>query len=276
MKGAVVSGEMKTMALALAYNGEGFSGFAKQKDEGIRTVQGCLEQALKTVFRREIETICAGRTDAGVHALGQVVSFALTPDEAAGLTSRRLLISLNAITDDDITVKQAVWAPDDFSARFDAQWREYRYRICVGSIPPQFLSKVAWWHKSQLDVDAMKQAATYLIGENDFKSFCKKASSVDKTTMRCVRSIDLFEEEHLGEMCLVIKVIGNAFLHSMVRTIVGTLVEVGVGRKQPEWVGEVLAAKNRDAAGPNAPACGLTFWCVDYGDIAFEEMNAEG
>ena len=264
--------QTQSIAVALAYNGAAFSGFAKQKDPAVRTVQGCLEAALAVLFRREVETVCAGRTDAGVHALGQVISFELFADEVVARNSHKLKVSLNALTDPDITIKGVYKVPDGFSARFDACWRQYRYRICTGSTQPQFLREFAWWHKGELDVEAMRAGAAHLVGENDFMSFCKKASAQGKTTMRCVKSIDLYEEEHLGEKCLTIQVVGNAFLHSMVRTIVGTLVEVGTHHRKPEWVAEVLAAKDRDAAGPNAPACGLVFHSVDYGTIVFEEF----
>lgn len=259
------------LVLHVEYNGTEFSGFAKQKDPSIRTVQGCLERALGTLFRREVLTVCAGRTDAGVHALGQVVSCTMARAELQDRQPRKLVTSLNALTDDDIVVKAVSFAAPEFSARFDAISREYRYRIVMGGAPPLFLRDFAWWHRGLLDVDAMRKGAAHLIGEHDFKSFCKAASAEGKTTMRYVEAIDLYEEEHLGETCLVIRVVGNAFLHSMVRTIVGTLVQVGAGHRQPDWVADVLAACDRNAAGENAPACGLTFWHVNYAPDTFRD-----
>lgn len=257
----------RTLVLEVAYNGTAYSGFAKQKDQRLATVQGELEHALATYFRHPVETVCAGRTDAGVHALGQVVSCQLEQAELDATNPSRLIISLNALTPDDIAIKDARFDRPDFSARFDAVSREYRYRIVTGPVPPLFLRDFAWWRRRELDIDAMRQAAAHLIGEHDFKSFCKAQSAEGKTTMRRVNEIEILAEEQLGEQCLVIRIVGNAFLHSMVRTIVGTLVQVGNGNREAAWVADVLAARDRAAAGETAPACGLTFWKVEYEGI---------
>ena len=248
-----------TIALTVAYDGTPFAGFARQP--GQLTVQGSLEEALATALRRDAETVGAGRTDAGVHALGQVVSFPASGEE---LASGALLRSLNALVARGIVVREARRAREGFSARFDATSREYRYRIATGHVPPLFLSPVAWWVKSPLDVEAMKTAAAYLLGEHDFRSFCVAESAVGKRTVRRLDAIELWAEKQLGEECLVVRVAGNAFLHSMVRTIVGSLVEVGAGRRSPVWMAGALAACDRAAAGPTAPAHGLTLWSVDY------------
>lgn len=248
-----------TLALTVAYDGAPFAGFARQP--GQPTIQGSLEGALVTVLRREAETVGAGRTDAGVHALGQVVSFPATGSEPA---EGPLLRSLNALVASGIVVRETRPAREGFSARFDAVSREYRYRIARGPVPPLFLAPVAWWVKGALDVDAMREAASLLTGEHDFRSFCVAESAVGKRTVRRLDAIDLWTEEQLGEECLVVRVLGNAFLHSMVRTIVGSLVDVGAGQREPAWVGEALAACARSAAGPTAPAHGLTLWSVEY------------
>lgn len=262
---------VQTLSLTVAYNGAPFCGFARQPEQ--LTVQGELERALETVFRRPVETACAGRTDAGVHARGQVVSFDVTPDEVAAdaanaggsaRTLQSLQRSLNALTHDAISVCAVEQRPQGFSARFDAQWREYHYFIYQGTAAPIFMQDFAWHVKQPLDVEAMREGAAYLIGEHDFKSFCMAVSAVDKPTCRNVHEIMIEHADVMGENCLVIKVIGNAFLHSMVRTIVGTLVMVGRGLREPSWVGEVLAARDRTAAGENAPAKGLVFWHVQY------------
>ncbi len=256
--------EMQTIAVLHSYLGAPFCGFARQND--LLTVQGEIEDALRTIFRRDIDTVCAGRTDSGVHARGQVVSFDLYEDELCNRTMESLARSLNALTHDDICIRKAVQMPEGFSARFDADWREYRYRIADGGHQPLFSRDFTWWVSSckSLDIDAMKQAATYLVGEHDFKSFCVALSAEGKNTVRDVKSIELYDEELLGEQGHVIRVVGNAFLHSMIRTMAGTLVEVGCGRRQPEWVRDVLAACDRRAAGPKAPAQGLVFWHVQY------------
>ena len=253
-----------SLVLTVSYNGKSYSGFAKQKDQSIPTVQGEIERALSILFRRDVETVCAGRTDAGVHARGQVVSCTMDAQELEGREPRKIVTSLNALTPDDIVVKCVSFADADFSARFDAERREYRYRIVTGGAPPIFLSDFSWWRRAPLDIHAMQQAARYFVGEQDFKSFCKAASAEGKTTMRFVESVDVFEEEQMGETCLCIRVVGNAFLHSMVRTMVGTLVQVGAGQRKPEWVRDVLATCDRSAAGETAPAQGLVFWHVTY------------
>lgn len=270
----VPSGEGKdvSLVLELAYDGAGYSGFARQSDARLRTVQGEVDRALSTFFAHPVETVCAGRTDAGVHALGQVVSCTLPAEDLAGRNGGKLLISLNALTPEDVAVKKAGVADAGFSARFDALRREYRYRIVTGLSAPLFLRDFAWWYRGALDVEAMREAAKPLVGEHDFRSFCKAASAAGKNTVRTIEEVSVEPEEQLGEEHLVVRIVGNAFLHSMVRTIVGTLVEVGSGHRRPEWVGEVLEERRRVAAGQNAPACGLTFWHVDYPEGSIESF----
>lgn len=253
---------MQTWSLNIAYKGAAFCGFARQP--GQLTVQGSVEQALATVFRRPVETVCAGRTDAGVHALGQVVSFEVSEEEMRDRATRSLTRSLNALTHEDISISDVQQRADGFSARFDAQYREYHYHIHLGSVPPIFMKDFSWHVGRQLDVAAMEQASRHLIGEHDFKSFCMAVSAVGKPTCRNVMEISFSTVQMMGEDILVITVIGNAFLHSMVRTIVGTLVAVGRGQREPDWVKEVLEARDRSAAGENAPAQGLVFWRVQY------------
>ena len=252
----------RTLSLTVSYNGGPFCGFARQP--GKLTVQGELEQALSLVMRRPVEVVCSGRTDAGVHALGQVVSFNVSADELESRSLYSLRRSLNALTHEDITVRTVEEREPGFSARFDAQWREYHYHICLDDTPPLFMRDFSWFVHADLDIPAMRQAARYLEGEHDFKSFCMAASAVGKPTCRNVHEISLSRETIMGEEVLTIKVVGNAFLHSMVRTIVGTLVMVGRGLRKPEWVSEVLNARDRTAAGENAPAGGLVFWKVQY------------
>ncbi len=254
--------DFMTFSLGVAYNGAPFSGFARQP--GQLTVQGEIEHALELLFRRPVETVCAGRTDAGVHARGQVVSFDLCPDELRGRTCPSLTRSLNALTHESIAIRSVDERPAGFSARFDATEREYRYFICTEPTPPIFLRDFSWHIPKPLDVEAMGKASRFLIGEHDFKSFCMAASAIGKPTCRNVHGISFDEAEVMGERALVVTVKGNAFLHSMVRTIVGTLVAVGRGQRAPEWVDEVLKACDRRAAGENAPAQGLVFWDVSY------------
>lgn len=254
--GGAVSG---STALVVAYDGALFAGFARQP--GLATVQGRLEHALATVLRREVMTTGAGRTDAGVHALGQVVSY---DAQASDPEPHRLRRSLDALSGAGITVSEVRSARTGFSARFDATAREYRYRIVAGPVPPLFLDRFAWHCSAPLDLDAMQAAADVLVGEHDFRSFCVAQSAQGKRTFRRLDAVEVATACELGESCIEVRVVGNAFLHSMVRTIVGTLVEVGTGRRDPAWVAAALAACDRAAAGPTAPACGLTLWSVDY------------
>ncbi len=249
----------ETVVLTLSYDGSGFAGFARQP--GISTVQGDVESALRTALRREVETVGAGRTDAGVHALGQVMSFtSMQPDPP----DAQLLRSLNALTPGGIVVTGIRRAAGDFSARHSAVAREYRYRITPGPVPSLFLAPYAWRVPHALDLHSMREAAAHLIGEHDFASFCVAESAKGKRTWRRLDLIEITPESVLGEHSITIRVIGNAFLHSMVRTIVGSLVEVGAGRRAPSWLADALSACDRAAAGPNAPAKGLTLWHVSY------------
>ena len=254
---------LRTYALTLGYNGAPFAGFARQP--GQLTVQGNVEEALSLLFKQPVLTVCAGRTDAGVHAREQVVSFSVPVAAVRGRSQRTLLRSLNALTHEYIVVKNIEERPEGFSARFDAVSREYHYHISTDPVPPLFMRDYSWHISKPLDVEAMQQAARLLEGEHDFKSFCLAASAKDKTTFRYVEKVQVETAQVMGENLLVITVKGNAFLHSMVRTMVGTLVKVGAGHREPEWINRVLAACDRSAAGETAPACGLVFWSVDYG-----------
>lgn len=249
-----------TLVLKLGYRGQNFAGFAPQP--GQRTVAGEVTRALETLFHREIELTCCGRTDAGVHAIAQYVSVPVTAAELER-DGNTLMRSLSALTPDDISPLVLYRAPKGFSARFDAQMRSYRYRIACGSRPVMGWDH-CWWLRAVLAVDAMHEAAQALVGEHDFKSFCKAISAEGKSTTRYVESITVSCQEECGEQIVCIDVVGNAFLHSMVRTIAGTLVEVGRGHRDATWVAGALAACDRTAAGPCAPAKGLTFTNVTY------------
>lgn len=266
------NGLSHTLALKVAYRGAAFSGFARQPDR--LTVQGELERALEMLLRRPVETTCAGRTDAGVHARGQVASFDASADELREMDERdegsgrarfaSLRRSLNAITHEDIAVREAWQAADGFSARFDATAREYRYFLADGAVQPMFMRDFSW-HVGTLDIEAMERASRCLIGEQDFKSFCRTASAEGKPTCRNLMEVSFSRTELFGEELLAVRVVGSSFLHSMVRTIVGTLVDVGRHRRPEGWVAEALAARDRTAAGECAPAQGLVFWSVSYG-----------
>ncbi len=251
--------EDQAYKLNVAYRGGKFCGFARQDD--ILTVQGEIERVLKIVLRQDVKTVCAGRTDRGVHAREQVVSFVCDRDNINTASFEK---SVNALIDTDISVFDLKATDSDFSARFSAKWREYRYFIFNNKKRPIFAKDFCWHVKKPLDLDAMCTASQFLIGEKDFKSFCLAKSAVDKTTMRNIFKIDIDIVNYFGEELNQITICGNAFLHSMVRAIVGSLVDVGRGNKNPDWMKSVLEAKDRQAAGENAPANGLIFWHVEY------------
>lgn len=250
-----------TLLLKLGYRGAGFSGFAEQP--GRRTVAGEVRSALETLLRREVDLTCAGRTDAGVHAIAQYVSVPVAAEELATAPAR-IMHGLEALTPDDVSPACLYRAPKGFSARFDAVARSYRYRIAAGGPRPVLAWDTSWWLRGVLDVGAMDTAARVLEGEHDFKSFCKASSAEGKPTHRFVERVRVTQELECGELMTCVDVRGNAFLHSMVRTVAGTLVEVGRGHRDAVWVARALAACDRRAAGPCAPAKGLTFVGVDY------------
>lgn len=227
-------------------------------------MQGELEQALSLLFRRPVDVVCAGRTDAGVHARGQVVSFDVDACELRRPHALQPRRSLNALTCEGIVVRAVEERPRGFSARFDAQWREYKYFLATGDTPPVFTDRTAWYVGPNLDIAAMERALRTSSASTTSRAFAWPLRPVGKPTCRNVEEISIASEEILGEPHRVITVRGNAFLHSMVRTIVGTLVMVGRGQRDTDWVAEVLAARDRQAAGENAPARGLIFWSVGY------------
>jgi tRNA pseudouridine38-40 synthase len=250
----------RAIAITVAYDGAPFHGFALQP--GLSTVQGELETALSTVCRRDVETVGAGRTDAGVHARGQVVSF---PDEDESAPEAGVLLrSVNGLLRPNIAVTDVRFARYGFSARHDAVSREYRYRVVSGSVPPIALRDHAWWVKSPLDIDVMRTAAKMLCGEHDFASFCVTLSAEGRSTVRTVEDIDVMCDVQLGEECVTFTVSGRGFLHSMVRIVVGTLVEIGAGKRDPGSIEEALDARRRSTAGQTAPPGGLTLWHVSY------------
>ena len=242
--------------LDLAYDGTGFHGWAAQP--GLRTVEGELAAALATVLRTpEVALTCAGRTDAGVHARGQVVHVDL-----AGLPEgpERLARRLNGLLPPDVRVHRVAEAPVGFDARFSASWRRYAYRVAdrPEHVDPLRRAHVLTWGRP-LDEARMNAAATALVGEHDFAAFCKQR--VGATTIRTLLDLVWSRE---ADGLLVARVRADAFCHSMVRSLVGCLLAIGDGRRQVAWAGEVLLAERRDSAVAVAPAHGLTLEQVDY------------
>jgi tRNA pseudouridine38-40 synthase len=240
----------------LRYDGTGFHGWARQ--EGLRTVQGALEEALRTVLRVAEPPIvtCAGRTDTGVHARGQVAHV----DLDSPVTGRDLLRRLNGVLPEDVSVTAVTEAPEGFDARFSALARRYVYRLCDDPAGWDPLRRTEVLRVGRpLDVDRMNAAARQLLGEHDFAAFCKKREGAST-----VRALLEFSWARVSPGLLEGTVIADAFCHSMVRALVGSMIPVGDGRRDVDWPAAVLAGKVRDSAVSVLPPHGLTLEEVRY------------
>ncbi|WP_148614246.1 tRNA pseudouridine(38-40) synthase TruA [Nocardioides rubriscoriae] len=246
------------LRIDLAYDGTGFRGWAAQP--GLRTVQGELTSALATVLRvPEVHVVCAGRTDAGVHARGQVVHTDLADDRPDGLPDK-LARRLNGVLPPDVRVHRVVEAAPGFDARFGALWRRYAYRVAdsVELVDPLTRAHVLAWARP-LDLDLLNEASALLVGRHDFAAFCKQREGA--TTIRTLLELSWVRDD-AGVVVGTVK--ADAFCHSMVRALVGCLLAVGEGRRPPAWVGEVLQAGRREGAAAVVHAHGLTLEEVAY------------
>lgn len=244
------------IALGLEYDGAKFSGWQSQTDGN--TVQDALEAALGRVAGMPLRAICAGRTDAGVHALMQVVHFDAPVERPLSAWVR----GVNSHLPPAVAVRWATRVPDEFHARFCARARAYRYVLLNRPERPGLSAgKVGWCHRP-LDLDAMRAAATCLVGEHDFSSF-RAAGCQAKSPVKTLHRFDIAQE---GDVFLF-DCAANAFLHHMVRNLVGALVYVGMGRKPPEWLGQVLAVRNRSLAAPTFQPDGLYLAGVEYDPV---------
>jgi tRNA pseudouridine38-40 synthase len=243
---------MPVYRLEISYDGSGFRGYASQV--GQRTVQDELETALGTYTGQPIATSVAGRTDAGVHALGQVVSVPLE----AEFDLERMRRSLDGLLGPEITVRAVTVAPEGFNARFSATWRRYRYLLGTGvAVNP--LSRGFVWHVGpKLDIDAMSSASLVFLGVHDFSSFCRSVEG--KSNVRRLTEMTFVE----GDETLAVWVRANAFCHQMVRSLVGYLYDVGRGFCDGGRAVDVIAATDRAMVATVAPAHGLTLWEVGY------------
>jgi tRNA pseudouridine38-40 synthase len=241
------------IALGVEYNGSDYYGWQAQRS--LTTVQGTLEQALTTVANEPIAVFCAGRTDAQVHATGQVIHF----DTRAKRHIDAWIWGTNAHLPHSVVVKWAKAVDFHFHARFSATARRYRYIIYNHPIRSSIMHKRVTWYYYPLDVQRMRIAAQCLLGEQDFSSF-RSSQCNSSTPMRHVSEVMI---ERQGDYVLI-EIQANAFLHHMVRNIVGSLVKVGAGLREPDWLFAVLEAKNRRAAAETAPAEGLYLIQVQY------------
>lgn len=240
-------------AAVVEYDGSAYNGWQRQKHS--MTVQQKVEQALSRVANEPVTLVCAGRTDSGVHATNQVIHF----DSVAERQPRNWLLGVNANLPADIRLRWVGPVAVDFSARFSALKRTYRYIICNSVHPPALFQRNVTWVADPLDDAAMHRAGQQLLGERDFSSF-RAAGCQSNTPFRCVERLEV---RRAGEL-VVVEICANAFLHHMVRNIVGALLAVGRGMHSEPWLGELLECRDRTLAPPTAPANGLYLVGVEY------------
>ena len=249
----------RRLRINIAYDGTAFFGWATQPDK--RTIQDLVEEAVARISRGDVESVVAGRTDAGVHAIGQVIHIDL-PDAvfADGLTYRDLRYKLNRILDEDVRIMDISDAPAGFHARFSALRRIYTYKILDNNevIAPLSRYDVAPWYRP-LDVDLMNQASALVLGHHDFAAFCKF-----KEGGTTIRTLEKYQWHRDSEGLLIAEVAADAFCYSMVRNLVGAVVCVADGRKDPSWMAELLANKERVSDSLVFPARGLSLTRVEY------------
>ncbi|MFN3258268.1 MAG: tRNA pseudouridine(38-40) synthase TruA [Ilumatobacter sp.] len=271
-EGLCASSSTRNAKLVVAYDGTDFHGFAEANDQ--RTVMGDLRATIEQIVRVPVELSAAGRTDAGVHGWGQVVSGRLP----TSVDLARLQHSINRMCRPEIAVRSLDWTDDDFDARFSATSRAYRYDVWTAPVPHPVLARSSWHVPAALDVEAMNRAGELLLGEHDFASFCRRAKvgpgRPEKSTVRIVqraewRRVPLDGLDGDGAL-LRFEIAATSFCHQMVRSIVGTLVEVGEGRRSASSIPATLQARDRHAAGVVAPPNGLTFWHVDYDGVRWD------
>ncbi|WP_050757996.1 tRNA pseudouridine(38-40) synthase TruA [Bermanella marisrubri] len=249
------------------YNGALFKGWQKQKHYAGPSVQEALEKAISRVANHTVDVVCAGRTDAGVHASAQVIHF----DTSAVRDERAWKLGINTNLPDGVCVNWIMPAPQDFHARFSAVARRYRYFIMNKQVKPGLMHDgVSWWRRP-LDAEKMHEAAQYLLGEHDFTSFRAK----DCQARHAVRTMKYISVKRLNDW-VIVEVCANAFLYHMVRNIVGVLLPIGEGKKPVEWCEQVLAAQDRRQAGVTAPGEGLYFVNVEYPEYPHLPIDGTG
>lgn len=241
--------------LTLEYDGTAYAGW--QRQENALAVQQVVEEAVSKLVGARTVLFGASRTDAGVHAMGNVAVF----DTEARMAADKFVFALNQRLPEDICVQDSCEVPMDFHPRFQKTVKTYEYRILNRKFPLPAYRLNTYFYYYPLDVEKMQKAAAYLVGEHDFASFCAAGAQV-KTTVRTVYSLDVDKDGDL----ITIRITGNGFLYNMVRIIAGTLIRTGTGEWEPECVPEILEARSRAKAGPTAPAKGLTLMEIRYPD----------
>ncbi|MGL4369307.1 MAG: tRNA pseudouridine(38-40) synthase TruA [Spirochaetota bacterium] len=245
---------LRRLALVVQYDGSGFNGWQIQNDG--RTVQQEIVRALQILTGHPVHVTACGRTDAGVHALCQVVHF----DCFAPLTLQRIAIGMNGILPFDVSVENVYHVKDDFHARYDPVCREYLYRIYNHPLRSSFVRNRAMWEHDPVDPDFMRAAGAFLVGEHDFTTFCKTSSAKDINTVRTIYSIDVATTGHYIDVTIC----GNAFLHNMIRSIIGTMLDLCRKGLPPDTMKELLAGRDRRIGGETVSADGLYLSKVIY------------
>jgi len=254
---ASAAGPMLKFRLTVAYDGTNYAGWQVQK-VGV-SVQQKIEEAFQKIFPSVRRIHGSSRTDTGVHALGMVAHVEI-PKAEFKMTAKKLALAINAFLPADIRIMKAVRCRDDFHARFDAKGKQYRYQVWNARAMNPLLNHRAWQVPRKLDVAAMREAAKHFVGRQDFKTL---AANRDYDMESTVRTLTRVEVKRSGELLTVV-IEGDGFLYKMCRAIVGTLVQVGLGKLSPDDVPRMLAEKDRRAGGVNAPAHGLVLWKVFY------------
>lgn len=247
---------MKRVKIVVAYDGTNYCGWQVQPN-GI-TVEEVLNRSLSNLLGEKIEVMGASRTDSGVHSLGNVAVF----DTNTRMPADKIAFALNQRLPEDIVVQGSCEVPSDWHPRYQESTKTYEYRILNRTFRMPTRRLDTYFYHYPLDVEQMSEAASYLVGTHDFASFCAANAQV-KSTVRTIYSCTAQKENGI----ITIRVTGNGFLYNMVRIIAGTLIEVGAGKRRPEEIKDILAAENRDAAGPTAPAQGLTMMGIEYKQI---------
>ena len=239
--------------MVVAYDGTNYCGWQVQPN-GI-TIEEVLNRSLSKLLGEKIEVMGASRTDSGVHSLGNVAVF----DTNTRMPADKIAFALNQRLPEDIVVQGSCEVPSDWHPRYQESTKTYEYRILNRTFRMPTRRLDTYFYHYPLDVEQMSEAASYLVGTHDFASFCAANAQV-KSTVRTIYSCTAQKENDI----ITIRVTGNGFLYNMVRIIAGTLIEVGAGKRRPEEIKDILAAENRDAAGPTAPAQGLTMMGIEY------------
>ncbi|MBN1495257.1 MAG: tRNA pseudouridine(38-40) synthase TruA [Spirochaetes bacterium] len=253
----------RRIAIEVQYDGTHFNGW--QIQNGRRTVQEEIEKAIRVLLKERIRIVASGRTDTGVHAIGQIAHF----DTVSTIGLQRICIGLNGILPRDISIRNAYHVHADFHARFGAVRRSYRYLIYNHPSRTPFMQYRAMWVHEKLDVGYLRRVAALLIGENDFSSFCKKRESFKVKTVRRITEINIRRHHDLVK----VDIAGNAFLHNMVRIIVGTMIDMNKAEESPERILDVIARRDRVFSGKTAPPYGLYLMKVMY-DPDLTSMDA--